>query len=54
MSKLQGELMALEETFDFISLEQIRTNVFVRLHGYLNNILRDIDSKIAFIERNLV
>lgn len=51
--KLQEELMALEETFDFISLEEIRPNVFVRLHGYLGNILSDIASKIAFIERNM-
>ena len=53
VAKLQGELMALEETFDFVSLEEIRGNVFVRLHGYLGNILSDINSKINFIERNL-
>lgn len=52
-ARLQGELMALEETFDFVSLEEIRGKVFVRLHGYLGNILSDINSKINFIERNL-
>lgn len=50
--KLEDELMALEETFDFVSIEDIKANVFVRLHGYLGNVLSDIDSKIAFIERN--
>lgn len=53
VGKLQEELMALEETFEFVSIEEIRSNVFVRLHGYLGNILNDINSKIAFIERNV-
>ncbi|WP_294365369.1 hypothetical protein [uncultured Clostridium sp.] len=51
--KLEKEKEALEETFNFVSIEEIEGTLFARLHSYLNSILIDFNNKIAFIERNM-
>lgn len=51
---LEREKFALEETLHFESLEDIKDSVFLRLYSYLVNLLNDFDSKINFLERNLV
>lgn len=52
VKNLQKEKEALEETFNFHSIEEIEVNLFIRLQNYLISISNDFDNKINFIERN--
>lgn len=53
VKNLLKEKDALEETLHFISLDDIKANLFVRLHSFLLSLLNDFDDKIDFIERNM-